>query len=230
MFYRPPDSLPVFLIQFFTLLSSFDISQYSNFIFVGDFNVDFSIHSHPLLTKISTLMELFSLPQVVNGHTHTSSSGRHSLIDLVFVSNPPTLHSCSVIPPLANSDHLGVHTTFSLHSSMLSKARHCPRKIWRYYRADFSRACQLISDSNWESLLSDDFDESWHQWQYHFLSIMEKCIPRGGLPPRRRNLPWLNKGIIQSMRRRNNFFKKAKISSDSERKYRQVRNNIAKVC
>ena len=55
---------------------------------------------------------------------------------------------------------------------------------------------------------------------------MEKCIPRGVLPPRRRNLPWLNKGIIQSMRRRNNFFKKAKISSDSERKYRQARNKV----
>ena len=144
-------------------------------------------------------MTLFSLSQVVNGYSHTSSSGRHSHIDLVFVSNPPTLHSCSVVPPLANSDHLSAHTILSLHSPMLPKARHCPRKIWWYSHADFSRARQLISDTNWESLLSDDINESWHQWQhrYHFLSIMEKCIPRGVLPPRRRNLPWLNKGIIR---------------------------------
>ena len=179
MFYRPPDSPSGIFDTVFHSLELIDISQYSNFIFVGDFNVDFSNHSHPLLAKISTLMELFSLSQVVNGHTHTSSSGRHSLIDLVFVSNPSTLHSCSVIPPLANSDHLGVHTILSLHSPMLPKARHCPHKIWRYSHADFSRARQLISDSNWESLLSDDIDESWYQWQHHFLSIMENVFQEG---------------------------------------------------
>jgi len=41
------------------------------------------------------------------------------------------------------------------------------------------------------------------------MAIMQECIPAGVLPPRHRKLPWLNKGVIQSMRRRK-LSKKAK--------------------
>ena len=51
----------------------------------------------------------FLLSQVVSGHTHTSTTDSESLINLVLVSDPSLLHSCLVIPPLANSDHYGTH-------------------------------------------------------------------------------------------------------------------------
>ncbi len=121
--YRPPDSPVSIFDTFIHSLELIDISQYSNFILVGEFNVDISNHCHTLYRKISTLMELFSLSQVVIGHTRKTSSGRCSLIDFVFTSNPSVLHSCSVIPPLANSDHLGVLSIFNLHSPCPSKPR-----------------------------------------------------------------------------------------------------------
>ncbi len=76
--------------------------------------------------------------------------------------------------------------------------------------------------------MSDDIDQSWFHWQHKFLAIMEECIPRNVLPPtsRRRNLPWLNKGIIQSMRRRNNLFRRSRYTSDDERKYKRARNKV----
>ena len=55
---------------------------------------------------------------------------------------------------------------------------------------------------------------------------MEKCIPQKILPSRRHNLPWLNKGIIQAIKRRNYLFKKAKTSAVNEQKYRQARNKV----
>ena len=63
------------------------------------------------------------------------------------------------------------------------------------------------------------------QWQERFLAIMEECIPRKVLPPRR-NLPWLNKGTIQSIRRRNNLFKRAKNSPVDKGRYKQARNRV----
>ena len=97
---------------------------------------------------------------------------------------------------------------------MLTKARHCPQRIWQYSHADFSRARQLISDFGTRSLFCQMISMN------PGTNGNTTFWPRGVLPPRRRNLPWLN---VQSMRMRN---KKAKISSDSERKYRQARNKV----
>jgi len=67
----------IFLIHCFI-----DISQFLNFYLVGDFNVNMSDASHPLYHRVCNLMDSFSLSQVVTGHTHTSPTGRDSLIDL----------------------------------------------------------------------------------------------------------------------------------------------------
>jgi len=88
--------------------------------------------------------------------------------------------------------------------------------------ADFSKACHLISDTDWNSIISDNVDHSWMQWQEKVLAIMEECIPRKVLPPRR-NLPWLNKGIIQSICRR---FKRAKNSPKDRGRYKQARSRV----
>ena len=53
------------------------------------------------------------------------------------------------------------------------------------------------------------------------MDIMAQSIPNRFLPPRR-NLPWLTKPIIQSMRKRNMLFKKAK-SSGNFTKYKRAR-------
>ncbi len=59
------------------------------------------------------------------------------------------------------------------------------RTIWRYSHADFTQAQQRIRDTNWEELINDDINCSWLNWQSKFLEIMEECIPRRVLPPRR---------------------------------------------
>jgi len=161
----------------------------------------------------------------IRDYTSPNVNGRDSLIDLSFITNPSLLCNCTVIPPLANSDHYGVHTIFNLKSSASTFTSQRPRKVWCYAHADFSKACHLISDTDWNSIISDNIDHSWMQWQERFLAIMEECIPRKVLPPRR-NLPWLNKGIIQSIRRRNNLFKRAKNSPKDKGRYKRARNRV----
>jgi hypothetical protein len=51
---------------------------------------------------------------------------------------------------------------------------------------------------------------------------MAQSIPNRVIPARR-NLPWLNKSIIQSMKKRNQLFKKAKRTGDF-RQFKLARN------
>ena len=58
--------------------------------------------------NLCNLMSTFGLTQVVDNYTHLYQDSCHSLIDLVLLSNPSFLSSCQTIPPLSNSDHLGI--------------------------------------------------------------------------------------------------------------------------
>ena len=230
VFYRLPSSFSSIFDTFFQSLEVLDISPFCNFLCVGDFNVDFNNSSHPFYPKLCNIIHSFGLTQIVTGHTHVSPLGHTSLIDLVLVSSPDHVRDCSIIPPLANSDHLGLHISLQLKVPTLSKRSHSrSRTIWRYSHADFDLAQQLIAETNWDDLITDDIDSSWLNWQSKFLEIMETCIPHRVLPPRRRrNLPWLSKGLVQAMRRRNALFKRAKRSGSSlvYGKFCRARNKV----
>ena len=86
----------------------------------------------------------------------------------------------------------------------------------------WEKACELIDNTNWDSLCSDDINLSWSNWQEQFMGIIEDCMPKGVLPPRK-NLPWLNKNLICAM---NQLYKKAKQSGDFS-KYKFAHNRIA---
>ena len=174
--------------------------------------------SHHLHHKVCTLLDYFNFTQVVSDSTHVAPCGSTSLIDLVFTSSPSQILGCDTIPPLDNrnakSYHHGLHVTISWKPQD-SRRNHLHRRtVWHYTHADFAKASRMISETDWDKLFSEDIDLYCARWQQTFLSIMEQCIPKKVLPPRRRNLPWLSKSLAQSMRSRNCLFKKAKRTSD----------------
>ena len=171
-------------------------------------------------------MDIFSLSQVVKDGTHVSPNGHTSLIDLVLTSSLPQVLQCCTIPPLASSDHNGIHLTISWKSPRLHQSGPRKRAVWRYAHADFEKASEKIAETDWDALASDDIDQYCSLWQSTFLSIMEECIPRKVLPPRRRNLPWLNKPLVQSIRKRNCLFKRAKRSKLHHSQYKCARNRV----
>ena len=226
LFYRPPSSDVQIFSQLFSFLESLSPTQFSTFLLLGDFNIDFLKPHHPLFHKLSDILYSFSLEQVVPSYTHVSPNGSTSLIDLAFLSTPTLLRSCSVIPPLANSDHFGLLLDIKWKTNT-KQARSEKRKIWRYAHADFQKACQLIDSTDWDSILCHDVDQSILQWNNCFLNIMEQCIPKATLG-RRRNLPWLTKNISSAIRKRNYLFNRAKSSGrrDHVEKYKRMRNRV----
>ena len=140
-----------------------------------------------------------TLTQVVSVPTHYSSHS-NSLIDLVFLSSPKHLLFCDTLPPLSNSDHLGLSLAVSLAKPERNPMRG-ERRVWRYAFADINLANKMLSAIDWSALLStSDMNSSWLNWRSKFLQVMETCIPQAVLKAQR-NLPWLNKQVIQAMRK-----------------------------
>ena len=232
VFYRPPNSPPSIFDTLYSVLASLNIPIFSHFVLVGDFNVNMNDSSHHLHHKVCTLLDYFNFTQVVSDFTHVAPCGSMSLIDLIFTSSPSQILGCDTIPPLDNpnakSYHHGLHVTISWKPPDSQRNHLHRRTVWRYTHADFAKASRMISETGWDKLFSEDIDLYCARWQQTFLSIMEQCIPKKVLPPRRRNLPWLSKSLVQSMRRRNCLFKKAKRTSDPTYKsqYKSVRNRV----
>ena len=91
-----------------------------------------------LCKHITNILNSFSLTHVVKEPTHFTSEGSSSLVHM---SASQFLHEYVTIPPLANSDHLGI--SLKVKSNIQTHIRVNKRVIWRYAHADFDRACEL---------------------------------------------------------------------------------------
>ena len=69
----------------------------------------------------------------------------------------------------------------------------------------------MIDNFDWSSLISDEINVSWQQWQSKFLSIMQECIPKGVLH-KRRHVPWITKQIRSAICKQNLLYQKSRIS------------------
>ena len=226
LWYRPPDK-NMALDDLYSVIENLDVAILSSFVLLGDFNIDFCKQSHPLFSKLSIFLQSFVLTQVVPQPTHISPSGRASLIDLVLLSSPSQLVSCNVIPPLGNSDHNGINLTIKcFQNTPPVKSR--KRTIWRYSHADFDKANRLINATDWTFLDNEtNIDAVWTTWESKFMTIMEECIPRATIFPRR-NLPWMSRSIRAKIRKRNSAYKKARETGGTTtwKKYTSLRNQV----
>ena len=113
LFYRPPSSGSHIFDSLVSYLDSICAGSLSNFIFLGDFNVNFTDKFHPYHATLESIMSLYCLSQHVSDPTHIHHSGSDSTIDLLFTSEDSQLHTCETVPPLANSDHYGILSVFN---------------------------------------------------------------------------------------------------------------------
>ena len=104
---------------------------------------------------------------------------------------------------LANSDHLGL--SLSMKTDNLPSNFFPHRRVWKYKHA----ANEMLWGMNLNDILDlNDIQTSWLCFKTAFLDVVEQCIPRS-VVPNRQNLPWLTTTIIQLIKKRNYYFKKA---------------------
>ena len=193
--YRPPSSSISFFENLHLALEDLYVIVCSNFFIFGDFNVDVSVPSY-LCSCLCNITCQYGLSIIPTSHvTHVTTSSA-TTIDLMLASSSESVMSCETVPPLGTSDHNGILTDISLRTP--SAAPQVSRKVWRYKYADFERAQEMLSQIDYNSVVVEDVDASWKNWERMFLNIMEICIPTTTLP-RQKNLPWLSKSILQQI-------------------------------
>ena len=125
-----------------------------------------------------------------------------------------------LFPPLANADHFGLQLVFTTsHHKRFKKSS---------TRRD--RAAELLDSVDWDSILPHDVDAYWSAWKNYFLQIMDICIPHSVVKIKR-NLPRINKSIVNAIRKRSTLFHIVKQSGKStdHAKYRAKRNQVVKM-
>ena len=128
-------------------LESLNTAHFSNYILLGDFNVDLAASGSPWQHRMLDL-----------DVTHVHHCGISTLIDLAFKSNIQLLQTCSLLPPLENSDHSGIHLQIKWKAR--SHSTTAGRTVWRNAQADWEKACEQSNAIDWNSLLSDNIDVS----------------------------------------------------------------------
>ena len=218
----PPPHLISDLVE---LLSSIPPESIQNLIIAGDFNVDMSSPSGRLFSDFSSLLNSFSLSQIVSSPTRTPVCGSCSIV-LV----PDSLSASSVIlPPVSSSDHNSVLSTVSLRSSAHFNRQPSKRKIWLYHLADFDRANFLLSSIPWDTLFSSDLDLSWNTFKDNFMRVIDQCIPWKYSSPSSFP-PWIDSELKMKIKRRQRLelFTQAKRFNSSliHQTYCSLRNHI----
>jgi len=66
LFYRPPSSPADILYSLHSYFESINIPQFSSFVLIGDFNINFFDTTHPSFNNLCNLMSTFGLTQVVD--------------------------------------------------------------------------------------------------------------------------------------------------------------------
>ena len=94
-FYRPPTSSNFIFDMLTDSIFLLQPSLLTNFLLIGDFNVDIE---HGFGPRLTDLMTTFGLTQVVRSPTRISTSGSKTTIDLCFISNSDNLQSCVNLP------------------------------------------------------------------------------------------------------------------------------------
>ena len=169
-------------------------------------------HPHPYLpvlpSTFSTNSALIFVSQVISQPTRVTSTSS-TTIDLVLLSSPESLISSNVLSPIGSSNHNSISIKLKLPAGFRASERPT-RTIWLYGKANICLSKQLLSNL---PLIkeSDDIDKFWKRWSTHFMSVMQKCIPKR-IVPVDRSTPWIDRDIQHDIRLHECLYKQFKAS------------------
>ena len=161
-------------------------SEGSRIILAGDFNV----HNRQWLNSTRTTVageyaEDMCILHGLEQHV-TMPTRRNNTLDLI-MSDFPLRVTVTTQPPLGASDHVVVIADFP---ALVPKEPLTHRTVWRYNHADWDRLRHFYKESDWESLITGDPDQSCENVTSLILSGMSKFIPSRALVSRPSDPSW----------------------------------------
>ena len=210
--YRPLNSPPERFNEFENVIDKIDAESKELYI-LGDINCNLlpeaSAHISSYLTNI---FDIYGLSQLITEPTRVTPVSK-TLIDLCITNSPEKVSNSGVIH-LGISDHSLVFVTRKVHHD-----RFCPRTIEMRQFKHFQKN-KFLSDLEqmpWSNVdLCSDPNDMWHEWKQIFVSCMDKHAPRKLKRISKKRAPWITKGLLHKMHRRDLIKKKAISSNDHD--------------
>ena len=210
--YRPPNSPPERFNEFENVIDKIDAESKELYI-LGDVNCNLlpeaSAHISSHLTNI---FDIYGLSQLITEPTRVTLVSK-TLIDLCITNSPEKVSNSGVIH-LGISDHSLVFMTRKVHHD-----RFCPRTIEMRQFKHFQKNKFLndLEQMPWSNIdLCSDPNDMWHEWKQMFVSCMDKHAPRKLKRISKKRAPWITKGLLNKIHRRDLIKKKAISSNDHE--------------
>ena len=154
-------------------------------ILAGDFNVHNrewlgSTKTTPAGEYMEDLCHLHCLTQ----HVHEPTRGPNKL-DLILSDFESV--TVAVDQPLGRSDHSVIIADFLTQPHREPKSS---RTVWRYHKADWARMNSFFATTDWETLITNDVNESCEAVTSQIVLGMKKFIPNKTLKTSKSSAPW----------------------------------------
>ena len=111
-----------------------------------------------MYSELVSVTSSFFLYQAIKEPTRHNPSGTFSTIDLAFISSDTEFNTATTIPPLSTSDHLGIKLSIELKTCHVKAKSSSRRTVWLYSKADFNKARDMIYDTDWDQIFSNNSD------------------------------------------------------------------------
>ena len=211
--YRPPKSPPERFNEFNeNVIDKIDAESKELYI-LGDVNCNLlSEASAHISSHLTDIFDIYGLSKLITEPTRVTLVSK-TLIDLCITNSPEKVSNSGVIH-LGISDHSLVFMTRKVHHD-----RFCPGTIEMRQFKHFQKN-KFLSDLEqmpWSNVdLCSDPNDMWHEWKQMFVSCMDKHAPRKLKRISKKRTPWITKGLLNKMHRRDLIKKKAISSNDHD--------------
>ena len=230
--YRPPNmDIGAFIEQMNAIMNHSAVQNKRCYI-MGDFNINLlNCSTHNLTADFVDNMFANLYVPLINRPTRLCRTAA-TLIDNIFTNNISMGYAKSGILRTDISDHLPIFHVTRCKKSMSKKA---------YVKKPVINECTLsnllyeLNNTNWDRILQcDDVNEGFTQFSVTMQESYDKNIPQRICKPKSKDKPWISKGLLYSIRRKNKLYAvylkyKTTASHSFYRRYKNKLSHILKV-
>ena len=232
--YRPPNqNVAAFLEKFNEIISIISKDNKPCYV-MGDFNLDLLHYNHHVLTQefVDNLFSHMFFPLITKPTRLTSHSA--TLLDNIFTNNP-TRKILNGILLNDISDHLPVFAYIYDGPLLYNRFKKTIKR--NFSESNLSKFQSFLAQTNWSNNLSkQDPNEAYNTFFAEYTKFYELCFPIITIKGNQRkkiNNPWITKGLLKSIRKKNRLYKMFLKKPDSIRelhykKYKNKLNHIIK--
>ena len=221
----PPD---IFMHNLESTLDRCTHANYNDFLLIGDFNfskIKWDIRDLNLTGHSQNFIELTNRYGLTQLNTNPSTA-HGNILDLILTNFPDKLTKIYASTFSYRSDHFLLDFAIRTKVDRLTPPN---RTVLNLKRANHDQIYTDILDSRLAESFNeiDDVNDIWTNWKQRLLNIANKNIPKITVC-NSDNPPWMDKALVQQLRRKNHALRRAKSLDTNEAwaKFKLLRNRL----